>query len=174
MKAENDAGSNLAVNAEALAISSGLPLEDAARALQAAAKKLAEQADFDRRRLEGTLRGQIFRPDGTLKGVTYGKASLPRRGAILRASLKGHDGKKVNTSFLVDGKDFHEAYEMLVAQVVDFFRIPPGDEINNEIRASKEAFLRANRMSTKRIVIEYDQLVSLDDFVLSPDGDSAT
>lgn len=144
----------LAAEALKLAAASGLTNDEIVAALKAAAKSVSQP--------KMTLRETIFKTDGTVRGVDYGKPST-RRGAVLQIRLKSEDAGKFQTSLLVDGKDFHAVYSSVVKMVAEHFKLKHDDDLFGELVASKEKFLQSKGLTTKRVEVAYEQLVAINE-----------
>lgn len=108
-------------------------------------------------------RAAIFRPDGTLRGVTYQPSAKRKRGSVLNINIqeRSNDKGKLATSFAVDGFDFFEVYAKVVDRLIDYYDVSGDPELVAEMRASAPAFLESKGLCTKRVEHVYEQLVSV-------------
>lgn len=107
-----------------------------------------------------TEREKIFQANGTLRGVSFARGNN-RRGSILNVGIDRKAAKKLVTSLIVDGRDFGLVYCQLVFMIADHYGIPHHHELVAEMLNSKDAFLRANGLTTKPVC--YDQVVVVGD-----------
>ncbi|CAE6821500.1 hypothetical protein R70006_06221 [Paraburkholderia domus] len=108
-----------------------------------------------------SLRERLFNDDGTITGMSYSSAS-GKRGAVLSVSTTRPGKKRLATSLLVDGRDFPEVFAVAVQLIADFHDVPSDDPLRVDMLASKAAFLAAKELTTRRVVIEYDQVSLVD------------
>lgn len=95
-------------------------------------------------------RSLIFKPDGTLRGLSYGKPST-RRGAVLNVTIDRKKPKKLVTALIVDGKDFGEVYRQIVGLIADHYEITQDHELVQAMVDSQKVFLLANSLVVRPV-----------------------
>ena len=94
---------------------------------------------------------EIFREDGSLFGVHFGKAS-GNRGPALTVNLKRGDSK-VATAFTLDRCDFYTQHARAAEKLAEFHGIGKKSKVLADMKekAVADAFLKANGLKLEKI-----------------------
>lgn len=98
----------------------------------------------------------LLRPDGTLRGLTFGRPQ-GKRGPCIQISLPKHD---LNKSMGLEGRDFHELYAEAVALVAVAKDISVESQEYRAMLGTGASFLKANGLELKSV--SYTQAVVAD------------
>lgn len=104
----------------------------------------------------------LLRPDGTLKGLTFGRAQ-GKRGPCIQIALPKSG---INKSVGLEGRDFHELYAEAVALVAGAKGIAFESPEYRAMLATESCFLKANGLDLKPVaymqVVVADRMLGLD------------
>lgn len=104
-----------------------------------------------------SLHEKIFNEDGTIRGITYCRAS-GHRGATLNLNTNKRLPNKIATMIIVDGVNFSDAYQRAIDVFIKGYGIQEDDSIIDEMRNTEALFLNVRGLMLKPVVVTYYQV----------------
>ncbi len=89
----------------------------------------------------------IFHQDGRCKFIYFGNATT-KRGAVLKVKIFKQD-----TSYIVEGKDFHQVYNKAIEEVLYWLNRPGDVDITCMLFDSIDPFLHHYQLRLKTVTI---------------------
>lgn len=93
----------------------------------------------------------LFRPDGTLKGVTFLRASGARPDVLFVVYRRPDDGRRMATSISLHRADFYGAYRRAVRVVADGLGLSGDAALVERMQATVGPFMQAEGLRVARV-----------------------